>query len=228
MKLLEKLKALFVRDDIPEEAKSAFENAETTKDLLKSLDLVLTKNEIEFNDLKKEIDRVDSILRDEEAKIKESSIDGRQKRYTLQYIKRLRSHLDNLDNRMTIYDKNINLHINLIGRIQDIEAMSLRGVDENQIDKIILDFETHLSRYQDVVRAGETGFESTTNIARREDMDLAELEKEITGADPAAKDRRNRKAVGEAKPEPPAAEKAAEEPDAAEDEEEEGGEIALE
>jgi hypothetical protein len=60
-----------------------------------------------------------------------------------------------------------------------MEAMALRGVDEDQIDKIILDFENHLNRYQDVIRAGESGFESTTSIAEREDRELRKLEEEL-------------------------------------------------
>jgi hypothetical protein len=216
MKIMEKLKALFHRGDVPSEARDAFDSAGNTKDLLRNLDLILTKNEIEFNDLKSEIDRVDAILSEEEGKIKEGSAAGRQRRYTLQYIKRLRSHLDNLDHRMTIFDKNINLHINLIGRIQDMEAMALRGVDEEQIDKIILDFESHLGRYQDVIRAGESGFESTTNIAEREDRDLEALEREILGKEKVA-----------SAEEKPAKEEAAIEPEE-EEEEEEDREVMME
>ena len=181
MNLLAKFTNLFSKGGIPEEAKNALEGARTTQELLTGLDAVLTKNEMEFNKLKKEIDRVVAILDDEEGKITEGDLKGRQKRYTLQYIKRLRSHLDNLDHRMTIYDKNINLHIQLIGKIQDMEAMALRGVDEKQIDDIIMEFEDHVNQYMNVVTAGEAGFEASTSISEREDRELAKIEKELVG-----------------------------------------------
>ncbi|GEM_PF-3031957 len=181
MNILEKVKNLFRSEGIPDEAKSVLDGAQSTKDLLTRLDGVLTRNEMEFNKLKKEIDRVVAILQEEEGKIKDADLQGRQKRYTLQYIKRLRSHLDNLDHRMTIYDKNINLHIQLIGKIQDMEAMALRGVDEKQIDRIIMEFEDHVGKYMDVVHAGEAGFEATTSIAEREDKELAKIERELLG-----------------------------------------------
>jgi hypothetical protein len=180
MNILDKLRNLFSRGGgIPDEARTVIENARSTRELLTGLDAVLTRNEMEFNKLKKEIDKVVGILSDEEAKVQDGDLQGRQKRYTLQYIKRLRSHLDNLDHRMTIYDKNINLHIQLIGKIQDMEAMALRGVDEKQIDKIIMEFEDQVGAYMDVVRAGEAGFEASTSIAEKEDRALAALEKEL-------------------------------------------------
>ena len=63
--------------------------------------------------------------------------------------------------------------------LQDMEAMALRGVDENQIDRIIMEFEDHVSKYMDVVTAGEAGFEAATSISEREDRALAALEKEL-------------------------------------------------
>ena len=180
MNILEKIRNLFSGGGgIPEEARSVIEKARSTHELLSGLDSVLTRNEMEFNKLKREIDKVVAILDEEEVKVQEGDLKGRQKRYTLQYIKRLRSHLDNLDHRMTIYDKNINLHIQLIGKIQDMEAMALRGVDEKQIDKIILEFEEQVVAFMDVVHTGEAGFEGATSIAEREDKELAALEKEL-------------------------------------------------
>ena len=186
MNILEKLKSLFSREDIPEEAKSAFSGARSTQELLGGLDAVATRNEMESTKLKKEIDRVVAVLKEEEEKIRGGAAEGRQKKYTLQYIKRLRAHLDNLDRRMDIYDKNINLCIQLIGKVQDMEAMALRGVDEPTIDRIIMEFEDQMGKYMDVVHAGEAGFEGDPTLEDRPDKDLDRLEKEILGGEAAA------------------------------------------
>jgi hypothetical protein len=186
MNILEKLKSLFSREDIPEEAKSAFSGAKTTQELLGGLDAVATRNEMESTKLKREIDRVVDVLKEEEEKIRGGTAEGRQKKYTLQYIKRLRAHLDNLDRRMDIYDKNINLCIQLIGKVQDMEAMALRGVDEPTIDRIIMEFEDQMGKYMDVVHAGEAGFEGDSTLGDRPDKELERLEKEIVGGEAAA------------------------------------------
>ena len=202
MNILDKIRKMFSRGEMPEEARSVIRDAKTTQEALAGLDSVLTRNEIEINKLKKEIDKVDGILQEEEGKVRDEKVLGRQKRYTLQYVKRLRGHLDNLENRMSIFDKNINLHIKLIGKIQDMEAMALRGVDEAQIDRIIMEFEDHVSKYMDVVHAGEAGFEASTTITDREDRDLARLEREILGLEDAKKENEDE----DAQPEPKAKE----------------------
>ena len=224
MNILDKIRNLFKGGGgIPDEARSVIQKAGSTRELLSGLDAVLTRNEMEFNKLKREIDKVVAILDEEEVKVQEGDLKGRQKRYTLQYIKRLRSHLDNLDHRMTIYDKNINLHIQLIGKIQDMEAMALRGVDEKQIDDIIMEFEDQVQKYMDVVTAGEAGFEGSTSISEREDRELAKLEKEIVGEKAAAPKEKEPEPVREApEPEP------LPEPEEEEEEEEEDGGMMLE
>ncbi|MHC4597942.1 MAG: hypothetical protein ACYS47_02950 [Planctomycetota bacterium] len=232
MNILEKIRNLFSGGGgIPEEARSVIEKARSTRELLSGLDAVLTRNEMAFNKLKREIDKVVAILDEEEGKVQEGDLKGRQKRYTLQYVKRLRSHLDNLDHRMTIYDKNINLHIQLIGKIQDMEAMALRGVDEKQIDKIIMEFEEQVGEYMEVVHAGEAGFEGATSIAEREDKQLAALEKELL-AEKKPKEEAELAVIEpieeeKAEEEEPPAEAEAEAPGPAEEEEEEEEDEAM-
>ncbi|MCU0722601.1 MAG: hypothetical protein MUC63_03105 [Planctomycetes bacterium] len=231
MNILEKLKSLFSREDIPEEAKSAFSGAKSTSELLGGLDAVATRNEIESNKVKKEIDRVDAVLTEEETKIRGGSLEGRQKKYSLQYIKRLRAHLENLDRRMDIYDKNINLCIQLIGKVQDMEAMALRGVDEPTIDRIIMEFEDQVGKYMDVVNAGEAGFEGASNLSERHDKELDRLERELLGGEGPAREREGepeerkpegKKPLKEA-PAPKKTEAAPAEPEEDEDDEEETG-----
>jgi hypothetical protein len=220
MNILEKLKGLFTREEIPEEARSAFSSAQSTGDLKAGIDAVVTRNEMESNKLKKEIDRVLAVLNEEEGKIRGGSLEGRQKKYTLQYIKRLRSHLDNLDRRMDIYDKNINLCIQLIGKVQDMEAMAMRGVDEQTIDRIVMEWDDQQEKFMDVVHAGEVGMEGST-LATSRDKELERLEKEIlTGEAPAEEpEEKEAPTPAAAAPAAPAGKK-----DEDEEGEEEGGE----
>ncbi len=147
---------------------------------------------MELGEVRKEVDRVEGSEREEAAKVRDAKVDGRQKRYTLQTIKRLRRQLDNLESRMAIYDRNITLHLNLISKIQDMQAMALRGVTEEKIDEIITEFEQHLAEFSEVVRAGETALEGVTGLAAEENRELEALEREIVAGDKGRSEEKRR------------------------------------
>jgi hypothetical protein len=158
-----------------------FLNTSDTKELLAGLDKLITRNELRLRELGKELEKLDQMEQAEVEKVREGKVSGRTKNNALRSIKRMRRQLDNLEERMDIYDRNINLHLNLIGRIQQVEAMSLAGVDEAQIDDIILDFETHFEQYTETVAAGEAATAARETLKSASDNELAELESEIRG-----------------------------------------------
>ena len=181
---MNKIKDLFDLKALPEEVKDTIRGARDARALIKTLDLVLTKNEIEYNELKKDIARVEGLLKAEEGKIQAETLRPRQKRYTLLSVKHLRAHLNNLDHRMDIYDANINLHITLISRVQDIEAMSAHGVNEEAIDKIILDFGESLNQFGDTVRASTASLGDAPTTTAEYEKELYDLEKMILAEAP--------------------------------------------
>jgi hypothetical protein len=190
MSLLDRLKELFARDEIPEEAKRVFDRATTPKELLRGLDELLTTNEVEFKDLERELERLEERERAEIARIREGAVEGRQKRNALLSIQRLRKQMDNYESRLRIYDRNMTLHLGLIGKIQEIEAMKLRGVDETRIDRIVMEFEEQLEKYNDTMSAADAAETSKHALTAKDDRDLAALEREITGAAPVEERRR--------------------------------------
>lgn len=182
MALFERLRRLFALRALGDDARKAYQDAKSTAELLRRLDDVLTRNEVELGEVRKEVDRIESAERGECGKVREGKVEGRQKRYTLQTIKRLRHQLDNLEHRMAIYDRNITLHLNLIAKVQDMQAMSLRGVEETQIDEIITEFEQQLGEFTEAVRAGEASLAVVSDLVAEEDQALRTLEGELTGA----------------------------------------------
>jgi hypothetical protein len=179
--LLEKLKALFNRDEIPDEAKLIFDSAKTPADLLRGLDELLTRNEVEAKELNEEITKTEMLAQDEEDKVRTGNLPERQKRQALLHVKRLRKQMDNYEGRLRIYERNMNLHLNLIGKIQQMEAMKLGGVDESRIDQIVMDFEEKLEKYADIMNAAEAHEAKSTVVSAREERELRDLEDEITG-----------------------------------------------
>lgn len=179
MTLLEKLKSLFTRDEIPDEAKLIFDKAKTPADLLRGLDNLLTRNEMEAGELNKEINTIEQRADEEEERIRTGALPERQKRNALLHIKRLRKTMDNYEGRLRIYERNMNLHLNLIGKIQQMEAMKLGGVDEARIDQIVMEFEEKLEKYGDVMNAADAHEGRTATASAREDRELRDLEAEI-------------------------------------------------
>src|SRR5687767_1212769 len=115
MTLLEKLKHLFTRDEIPDETKEIFDKAKTPADLLKGLDSLLDRNQVELDVLNDEITRVERAALGEEERVRTGDLPEREKRNSLLKIKRLRKTMDNYEARQRIYERNINLHLNLMG-----------------------------------------------------------------------------------------------------------------
>lgn len=221
MSIFDKLGKMFRDTPLPEETKDIFLNTSDTKELLGGLDKLITRNELRLKQLNKELENLEGMEQAEVEKVREGKVSGRAKKNALRSVKRMRRQLDNLEQRIEIYDSNISLHLNLIGKIQQMEAMNLAGVAEEQIDDIILDFETHFEEYTETVSAAESAaaerepFKSASagELAEleaeikgekepeprsAEEEELRELEKEITSGKPAAKKKKKAEAEEEA------------------------------
>jgi hypothetical protein len=188
MGLYQSLKKLFSSRFISDEAREAYERSHNTSELLTQLDDVLTHNEVELKVVQKEYEKLEGAERAEADKIRDGEVAGRQKRYTLQAIKRLRLQLDNLEHRMAIYDRSITMNLKLIARIQDMEAMQQRGVDENKVDEILADYETQLMEFTDAAEATAESLAITSRLVEEEDAELAAIEAELAGAQAKAEE----------------------------------------
>lgn len=183
MTLLERLKGLFARDDVPDEAKAVFAKAKTHADVLRGLDELITRNEMEANELNNEIVKIEELSREEEERIRAGSLPERQMRSTLLHIKRLRKQMDLYESRLRIYERNMDLLQTLMGKIQQMEAMKLSGVDEGRIDEIANEFDEKREKYEDLITASQAYEAGTVGLSAREDRELSALKAEILGLD---------------------------------------------
>jgi len=213
MSIFEKLGRLFKDSALPEETKEVFLNTSDTKELLGGLDKLITRNELRLKQLNKELENLEDMEQANVKKIQDGSTSGRAKNNVLRSIKRQRAQLDNLEQRIEIYDRNISVHLNLIGKIQQMEAMNLAGIDEEQIDDIILDFESHFEEYTETLAAAEGVKAEREPFKSASEDELEQLEAQIKGeAEPAARseeDEKLRKLEKEITSEKPPAQKKA-------------------
>ena len=188
--LLDKLRNLFGKSQIPQDARELLKNASSVQDLLQGLDKLITENEVEVDKVTQEIAALEDVEAQEMARVRSGELPDRSKNNVLRRIQRLRKQMDNLEERQQIYNRNINLQIDLVGRVQALDAMELRGVDEDRIDEILGDYEDELSRYQGVLDTENLSVSSELTSMLDDSSDLAQLEAEVLGeAAPAAPDR---------------------------------------
>jgi hypothetical protein len=75
--------------------------------------------------------------------------------------------------------------MNLVGKIQAMEAMDLRGIEQNVVERVMLDFEEGMEKFRDSVHTGEGVTQTRDEVLTSKDKeDLRKLEKEIMGEAP--------------------------------------------
>ena len=206
--LMDKLKRLFTRQEIPKDARDLIREAQDPRDVLRGLDELITRNEMEVNNITREMKALEEVEAGEISRVRSGELPDRSKNNVLRRITRLRKQMDNLEERQRIYNRNINLQIDLVGRVQALEAMDLRGVDEERIDSILAEYEQELSDYQSVLETQEIATGDLVGMLD-DTTELGALEASILGEEPAEKKRAApapERASGEAAGTPPAAE----------------------
>lgn len=235
MSLLERIKRLFSRTQLPEETQLLLSGVADVQELLSGLDDITTRNEVEARTIEREIEKLSRMETSHKERVTAGQLIEREKLSTLREIQRLRRRMDSLEKRHRIHQDNIDLHLGLFDRISEMQAMELKRVNQQQIEEIAVDYEEKLEKHRDIITAARAadGMEPSRYEDTVEKQALAALEREIlaeAGLDKASQEKAaqekaaQEKAPLEAPPEAeteepsPASELAAEEED--EDEQE--------
>jgi len=208
MGLMDKIKGFFTKTTMPDETRLLLAGVENVHELRRGLDEIVTRNEVELKEVEREIDKLEKIELAEKEKVKSGTLSPREKDNTLRYIKRLRTRMDSYQKRHKIHQENIDLHLALLDRIDEMEAMELKAVKQEQIEEIAVDYEERVEKHKEIVAAGRIASEreprAHDDVADRKELEA--LEKEILAED------------GKETPEEPVAEEPDEPEDVAEPE----------
>ncbi|MCZ7605394.1 MAG: hypothetical protein M5U25_04845 [Planctomycetota bacterium] len=153
MNLLERIKMMLTGS--AGEAEQVIKDAHSTREMLEHLDELITQNEVELRKTRQELARLELSERASIENIKSGRVGDREKEFVLLQIKRTRTQMSNLKLKADILNKNIELHMNLVGKIQAMEAMDLRGIEQNVVERVMLDFEEGMEKFRDSVHTGE-------------------------------------------------------------------------
>jgi len=164
------------------EAEQVIKDAHSTHEMLDHLDELITRNEVELRKTRQELARLELSERASMENIKSGRVGDREKEFVLLQIKRTRTQMGNLKLKADILNKNIELHMNLVGKIQAMEAMDLRGIEQNVVERVMLDFEEGMEKFRESVHTGEGVTQTRDDVLTNKDKDdLRKLEKEILG-----------------------------------------------
>lgn len=185
MSLLERIKQMLKGSS--SEADQVIKDARSTREMLEHLDDLITTNEVELRKTRQELARHELSERASIENIKSGRVGDREKEFVLLQIKRTRGQMDSLKLKADILNKNIELHLNLVGKIQAMEAMDLRGIEQNLVERVMLDFEEGMEKFRESVTTGEGLTRNNEQVLSSRDKDeLKKLEKEILGEKPRA------------------------------------------
>src|SRR5271169_1460339 len=92
--LLDKIKGLFVKQQVPDETRLLLQGVENVEELRRGLDEIVTRNEVELKEVEREIDKLEKTEISEKEKVKAGTLAPREKENTLKAIKRLRDRMD--------------------------------------------------------------------------------------------------------------------------------------
>lgn len=182
MNLLERIKLMF--SGTSGDAEMVIKNSSSTREMLEHLDELITQNEVELRKTRQELARLELSERASIENIKSGRVGDKEKQFVLLQIKRTRTQMDNLKLKADILNKNIELHMNLVGKIQAMEAMDLRGIEQSVVERVMLDFEEGMEKFRDSVQTGDGVVQNRDEVLTTKDKEeLRKLEKEIMGED---------------------------------------------
>lgn len=178
--MIDKMKEFFADSCLTRTMRKAVKKAKTVDDLIDILEDLKTENEDELNIIDEDVDTISRAIRLEHDYLKAYKLDERKKKLVLQRINRYENEMSIIDQRIDIHNKNITLLQNIIGKITIMESMAMQGLDDGQIDQVVVEFQSMMDQYNDIVEADSASRKITHSILTVHDKQkLQSIEDEL-------------------------------------------------
>lgn len=145
---------------------------------LQLFDEFVTAAEAKIEQLTEEIEKYEK----EEAAftflLQQSSKESWNEKNLLLKIERGKVHTANLKRRIEIYNQNIRVYLNLMSKIEEMQAMRLGGLSEEKIQNIWLDFKERTEQYQNLLHTDEAAREPHSFLTEKLSSSLESLKPE--------------------------------------------------
>lgn len=127
------------------------------RDSIRELESLRGQNEMELQDYQAQLIAVDKALIACQGKLRAGGLTAIEETLALREIERYEKRRAVLENLVTIYSNNVNVQLDLLAHLQRVEAMRLRSVNEDDIDRIVEQVEESLHACSRVALAVDAG-----------------------------------------------------------------------
>lgn len=134
-----------------------------------------TVAEAKIEQLSEEIDRYEQEDLLSQETLKSCPSNSWLEKNLLLKIERGRVHTENLKRQVEIYNQNIRVYLNLMSKIEEMQAMRLGGLSEDKIQNIWLDFKEKAEQYQNLLHTDEASREPQSFLTEKLVSDLNTL-----------------------------------------------------
>lgn len=157
MSIYDRLKKLFDLPQLSDEDRRVYSQAKTPAELVRGLEELCGRNRLEYDDRYAELAAVSRLLNEQLAQLHEGGLDAIGQDLLMDDIELRKMEQANLKRRVGTLKANMHVQLNLIGKIQEMETMRLRGFNETDVDAMLEQVEAEFGQYRRDLKAGEAG-----------------------------------------------------------------------
>ncbi|HXT69665.1 MAG TPA: hypothetical protein VN700_07915 [Vicinamibacterales bacterium] len=186
MKLLDRLKKIFQRASVPEDARRVYAESRSTEELVAGLERLFGTNRMEYDRLYTELAAVSKAIAAQKDKVRSGGLSAIEEDVTLDDIEIRQEHQARLRGRLSVLKGNLLLHQRLIGTVQDAQVREMRGISEEDVDAIVEAAQDAVASYERDMKAGEAAEASPVEDEAAEAARRVERRRKLLGEDPVA------------------------------------------
>lgn len=187
MKLIDRIRKLFQRNGVSEEAQRIFDASKTTEDVISGLETLIGRNRIEYEQRYDELGAVSALIEKGRLALKSGATNGTDEDRLMDSLELHQEHLGSLKRSVTQLKTSLRLHYLLVGQLREAQAASLRGVSENDIDGILEQASDALAVHARDMAAAAMTDTVVLHDGAAEDVVRAERRRQLLGEEPAAR-----------------------------------------
>jgi hypothetical protein len=135
MSLLDDIKKRFRGIDMPEDTRRIIEEAESPANLIQRVEDLKAQNLLDLHELENRALLLDRKMQEESDALNRAGAEGEADIHARR-IELYEAERDSLRGRMALYSDNARMHLSIISKVQELEAMRARGVSERLLDNL--------------------------------------------------------------------------------------------
>lgn len=175
----EYLKKIFKVDPLLSKADVKLSEIPSLEILKNKLEIIALKNEILAEQSSKDTEKLDEDIISLEIKIAEEELTPHAKTVTLRNLRRLLKQRDDIYKIVASRHDNMDLHLTVLRKIQQIESLGTKAVEGHLVDEIQVEFDEQQEEHDRLIDAVSSMDSESEHRLRVDTKELEDLERDI-------------------------------------------------